>query len=69
MVVGRLIVDDQNQVFDIQSTCSNGRGHQHIADARLEVIDGALSVRLILGAVQGQAGVPHLHDRMWFAEG
>ena len=62
MVVGRLIVDNQHQVFDVQATSSNGGGHQDIADACLEVVDGALSVRLVLGAMQGQAGVAHLQD-------
>lgn len=64
MVVGRLIVDHQDQVLHVQATSGNGGGHQHIADACLEVIDGALPVRLVLCAVQGQAGVPHLHDSM-----
>lgn len=62
MVVRRLIVHDQHQVFDIQATSSNGGGHKHIADACLEIIDGALPVGLILGAMQGQTGVPHLQD-------
>lgn len=44
MVVGRLIVDNQHQVFDVQATSSNGGGHQDIAHACLEVVDGALSV-------------------------
>ena len=44
MVVGRLIVDNQHQVFDVQATSSYGGGHQDIAHACLEVVDGALSV-------------------------
>ena len=60
MVVGGLIVDYQHQVLHIQATSGNGSGHQHIADTCLEVIDGALTVRLVLGAMQGQAGVAHL---------
>ena len=62
MVVGCLIVDDQHQVFDVQATSCNGGGHQDIADTCLEVVDGALSVGLVLGTVQGQAGVAHLQD-------
>ena len=59
-MVGHLIVDDQHQVFDVKPTSSNGGGNQHIADASLEVVDGALPVRLVFGTMKGQAGVPHL---------
>ena len=60
MVVGRLIVDDQHQVFDVQAASSNGGGHQDITHACLEIVDGAFSIGLVLGAMQRQAGVAHL---------
>ena len=52
MVVGHLIVDHQDQILHIQAPSSNGGRHQHIADPSLEVIDGALPVRLVLGSMQ-----------------
>ena len=62
MMVGHLIVDNQHQVLHIQASGSNGCGHQHIADTCLEVIDGALPVRLGFGPVEGQTGIPHLQS-------
>jgi hypothetical protein len=60
MVIGHFIVDHQHQVLHIQPSGSNGSGDKHIADARLEVVDGALSVRLVLGSMQRQARVANL---------
>lgn len=60
MVIGHFIVDHQHQVLHVQPSGSNGSGDEHIADARLEVVDGALSVRLVLGSMKRQARVAHL---------
>ena len=51
-MVWHLIVDNQNEVLHVQSSGSNGGGNQDIADAGLEVIDGALPIGLVLGPMQ-----------------
>lgn len=52
VVVGRVIVDDQDQLLDIQAAGSHARGNEQAADVRLEVVDGGLSVALVLAAMQ-----------------
>jgi hypothetical protein len=60
VVVGRVVVDHQHEVFHVQAARSNPRGDQHIAHIRLEVGDRALAVALVLAAVQAEAGVADL---------
>ena len=60
VVVGRVIVDDEDQLLHVQAAGSHTRGDEQAADVRLEVIDGGLSVALVLAAMQRQAGVAHL---------
>jgi hypothetical protein len=57
-VVGRVIVDDQAQVLDVEAARGDGGGDEDVAHVALEVGDGALAVGLLLAAVQRQARVP-----------
>ena len=40
VVVGRVVVDDQDQLLDIQAAGGHARGDEQAADVRLEVVDG-----------------------------
>ncbi len=62
VVVGRVIVDNEDKLLHIQAAGSHARGDEQAADVRLEVVDGRLPVALVLATVQRQAGVPHLQS-------
>lgn len=62
IVVGRIIIDDHNQVFHIQTSCSNWCGYEQAAYVIFEVIDCTLSVCLILPAMKWEAAIADLHS-------
>jgi hypothetical protein len=62
VVVGHIIVQDQDEVLDVQATCRHACGNKDAANVALEVRDCALPVTLVLAAVQAQAGVPVLQQ-------
>ena len=57
VVVGHVIVQHQHQVLDVEAARSHAGGDEDAADVTLEVGHGALTVALVLAAVQTQAGV------------
>ena len=61
VVVGRVVVDHQHELLDVEAARRHARRDEQAADVRLEVVDGGLAVALVLAAVQRQAGVAHLH--------
>lgn len=60
MMVGRVVVHNEDQLFDVQASRRHAGGDQQTADVALEVVDGGLAVALVLAAVQGEARVAHL---------
>mmetsp|Transcript_4212 Transcript_4212/g.17320 ORF Transcript_4212/g.17320 Transcript_4212/m.17320 type:complete len:292 (+) Transcript_4212:2613-3488(+) len=57
-VVRSVVVDDEPEVLHVEPASGDGRGDEDVAHVRFEIRDGALAVRLLLPAVQGQAGIP-----------
>jgi len=60
VVVGRVEVDDEHELLDVQAARGHAGRDQHVAHVGLEVADGGLAVALVLAAVQRQARVAHL---------
>mmetsp|Transcript_14650 Transcript_14650/g.59784 ORF Transcript_14650/g.59784 Transcript_14650/m.59784 type:complete len:459 (-) Transcript_14650:3942-5318(-) len=56
-VVRSVVVDDEPEVLHVEPARGDGCGDEDVAHVRFEIRDGALAVRLLLPAVQGQAGI------------
>lgn len=62
VVVGRVIIDHQDQLLYVQAACGYTSCNEQATDVSLEVIDGGLSVALVLAAMQRQAWVANLQQ-------
>ena len=47
IVVGTVVVDHQDQLFDVQASGCHRGGHHQTTYSRLEIVDDAVSVVLI----------------------
>jgi len=55
-VSGAVEVEDHGQARYVETTSGDGGGDEDGEDALLEVVDGFVAVRLVLGAVDGVDG-------------
>ena len=68
MVVGRVIIDHQDQLLHVQAACGYTSCNEQATDISFEVVDGGLPVALVLAAMQRQAWVANLQQTGMLAE-